>query len=198
MSERTRAFGSPGAGFLFFRGTDVRLVNRRRHADGGFTLLEIMIACVVMAIVFMGLISSMSGAFLATGMANKASESQATARQMLEEAMELSYDDMLLLDGDSIITTDGLAAKYQAFEVTPGLLMLQVEVCRPYPAISLVTLSKMSMSNFHALDVVDGSRVSFVAEHGGDGARGGDESENRGGRRGQLLLVLTGVFEDVT
>lgn|GEM_PF-2064689 len=159
----------------------MRLAKRRRHTNGGFTLLELMIAIVVMAIIFMGLVSSVTGSFLATGMANKATQAQAVARQMLEEAMELSYGDMLLLDGDSVITTDGIAAKYQVFEVTPGLLMLQVEVCRPYPAVSLATLSAMSMTNFHALNAVDGSRVSFVTLSTGLMARAAVTNQITGG-----------------
>jgi prepilin-type N-terminal cleavage/methylation domain-containing protein len=159
----------------------VRLGKRRHRADGGFTLLELMIATVVMAIIFMGLISSITGSFLATGTANKATESQAIARQMLEEAMELSYGDMLLLDGDSLITADGLAAKYQVFEVTPGLLELRVEICRPYPAMSLATLSAMSMTNFHGLTAIDGSRLWFVTLSTGVMARATVTNQKTGG-----------------
>jgi prepilin-type N-terminal cleavage/methylation domain-containing protein len=159
----------------------MRLADRRSRTDAGFTLLELLIAAVVMAIIFMGLISSITGAFLATGMANKASQAQAMARQMLEEATELSYSYMLLLDGNSVITTEGLAAKYEVFEVTPGLLMLQVEVCRLYPAVSLDTLSEMSMSDFHARNAVDGSRVSFVTLSTGVMARAVVTNQKTGG-----------------
>jgi type II secretory pathway pseudopilin PulG len=162
MSEQTRTFGQEGAGFLFAGGGSVRLSGRPRRTDGAFTLLELMIACVVMAIIFMGLISSITAAFLSTNMANKASEAQATARRMLEEAMELSRGDMLLLDGNSVITADGLAAKYQVFETSPGLLMLEVEVCRPTRSVSLAELAAMSMDDFHDLEVISGSRVRFM------------------------------------
>jgi len=121
-----------------------------------------MIASVVMAVIFMGLISSITAAFLSTNMANRASEAQATARRMMEEAMELSRGDMLLLDGNSVITADGLAAKYQVFEISPGLLILEVEVCRPATSISLAQLAAMTMDAFHDLRVADGCRVRFT------------------------------------
>ena len=171
----------------------MRLADRRRQTDSAFTLLELMIAAVVTAIVFMGLISSITGAFLSTSMANKASEAQATARQMLEEAMELSYGDMLLLDGNSVITTDGLAAKYEVFEVTPGLLMLEVEICRPATPISLAELSDKS-KRIQDLEAVGGSRIRFSTLSTGvmaratvtrqTGATGGSSGSGTGGNGG--------------
>lgn len=131
-------------------------------ADGGFTLVELIIASVVMAIIFMGLISSITGSFLATNMANRAAEGQATARRLLEEAMELDYGDMLLLDGSSLITDDGLAAKYQVYETSAGLLTLEVEVCRPETPISLAELSAMTMAEFGEIPEVKGSRLRFT------------------------------------
>jgi hypothetical protein len=95
-------------------------------------------------------------------MANKASEAQATARRLLEEACELSYSDMLLLDGNSMIAADGIAAKYQVYETATGLLMVEVEVCRPSVEISLSDLSGMTMAEFRQLDALDGSRVRFA------------------------------------
>ena len=59
--------------------------------------------------------------------------------------------------------------------------MLQVEVCRPYPAVSLATLSAMSMANFHALNAVDGSRVSFVTLSTGVMARAAVTNQITGG-----------------
>lgn len=134
----------------------------RRNTESGFTLLELMMAAAVMAILFMGLISSITGAFLATDMANRASEAQATTRRLLEEAMELAYEDMLLLDGNTLVTPEGIAAKYQVYETTPGLLTLEAEVCCPEVAISLSELAAMGMQEFRELKVVSGSRVRFT------------------------------------
>jgi len=140
----------------------VRILRADRGTDGGFTLLEVMIAGVVMAIIFMGLVSSISGSFLATDMANKASESQATARRVLEEAVELDYGDALLLDGNALVTESGIAAKYQVFETTPGLLTVEVEVCRPMTAISSAELSAMTMEEFGEVPAIEGSRMRFT------------------------------------
>ena len=150
-----------GAGFLFARGKHVRIA-ARRQADAGFTLLELMIASIAMAIIFMGLISSITGAFLATDMANKATEAQATTRRLLEEATQLTYGDMLLLEGNSLFTPDGLAAKYQVFETSPGLLTLEVEVCRPLIDLTLPELAAMTMEDFGQIEVVQGSRIRFT------------------------------------
>ena len=135
---------------------------RRSGTDGGFTLLEVMIASVVMAIIFMGLLSSITGAFLATDMAKQASESQAMARRLIEEAREFAYGDMLLLDGNSLITPHGLAAKYRVFETSPGLLTLEVEVCRPDMNLSLPELAAMTMEQFGQIRAVLGSRLRFT------------------------------------
>ena len=140
----------------------VRLASGRAHRDGGFTLLEVLIATVIMAIIFMGLISAISGTFLSATMANRATEAQDTARQLLEEASELSYADMLLLHGNALIGTGGLAAKIQVYEVSTGLLLLEVEVCRPTTMPTLSALSAMTMAQFHALPSQAGSRVRFT------------------------------------
>ena len=138
------------------------LSDNRQKTDGGFTLVELMIASLVMAIIFMGLISSITGSIMATNMAKKAAEGQATARRLLEEATELDYGDMLLLDGSSLITADGVAAKYQVYETSSGLLTLEVEVCRPETQISLAQLSAMTMDDFSELKEVAGSRLRFT------------------------------------
>ena len=140
----------------------MRIASERGRSDGGFTLLELMIASVVMAIIFMGLLSSITGAFLATNMANKASEAQATARRLLEEAADLSYGDMVLLDGNSLITQDGLAAKYQVYEMSQGLLTLEVEVCRPTNPLTLSALASMTIAQFREVPCIDGSRIRYT------------------------------------
>ena len=133
-----------------------------RRRDSGFTLLEVMVAAVVMAIIFMGLVSSITGSFLATDMANKATEAQATARTILEEALDLAYGDALLLDGNALVTEGGLAGKYSVYETAPGLLTSEVQVCRPMEAISSAELSAMTMEEFEELRSIEGSRISFT------------------------------------
>ena len=133
-----------------------------RIGEKGFTLLELMIASVVMAIIFMGLISSLTGSFLATDMANKSTEAQALGRRMLEEAMQLEYGDELLLNGNALITDEGIAAKYEVFETSPGLLTVEVEVCRPLQAVTTAELSAMTMGEFQQLACLEGSRVHFT------------------------------------
>ncbi len=130
--------------------------------DGGFTLLEVLIAAVVMAIILMGLISSITGSFIATDASNKASESQATARQLLEEAVGLNYGEQVQLADSATVTADGLAAKYQVYETAVGLLTVEVEVCRPLTPRSADELHAMTMPEFHALEAVPGSRVRFT------------------------------------
>ena len=130
--------------------------------DRGFALIEIMIAAVVMAVVMMGLLSSLSGAFLAANTANEASESQAMARRLLEEATELSYGGLVELQNSALVTEGGLAAKYQVYETAVGLLVVEVEVCRPATSLSADQVAAMTMSEFHTLNVVTGSRVRFT------------------------------------
>lgn len=133
----------------------------RRKVQGGFTLLELMVAAVVMSIVFMGFLSAITASFMATNMANTASKSQATARRLMEEALELQYGDILLLNGSATLTTDGYAAKYQAYETKLGLLTIEVEVCKPTVKVNATQLALMTMSQFHGLSAADGSRVKY-------------------------------------
>ncbi len=133
-----------------------------RRSEKGLTLLELVIAAVVMAIIFLGLISSITRSFMAANNANMATKAQATARQMLEEARQLSYDNILMLDGSALITEDGLAGKYQVFETIPGLLTLEAEVCRPVDCPSLAELAAMEMTKFHQLVSMAGSRIRFT------------------------------------
>ena len=90
-------------------------------------LVGILIASVVMAVIFMGLLSSITGSFLATNMANATTESQATARRLLEEASGMQYAEILALDGSALVTENGYAARYQAYETSRNLLLLEVE-----------------------------------------------------------------------
>ncbi len=137
-------------------------LSARRHANAGFTLLEVLIAAVVMVIILMGLLSSISGAFLATDASNKATESQAMARRLLEETTALTYGEIVELNNSALVTDDGLAAKYQVYETAVGLLTVEVEVCRPMTALSADEAAAMTMAEFHALDAVMGSRVRFT------------------------------------
>ncbi len=133
------------------------------HARGnrGFTLLEVLIAAVVMAVVFMGLMSSISGTFMATNMANRASWAQATARRMLEEATELDYSALLLIDGNALVTSDGLAARFEVYEASAGLIFVQVDVCQPKTPLTQAQVAALTQAQFDALPVVNGSRVRF-------------------------------------
>ena len=138
--------------------TSAGLTPRQR----GFTLLELMIAAVVMSIVFMGLISTMSGAFLTADVASTTTRAQETARRLLEEAREYTYDQLLLLNGSALLTEDGMAAKYQVYETNIGLLTVEVEVCRLKNIITSDDLTAMSMPEFHALEAVNAVRVRFT------------------------------------
>jgi hypothetical protein len=151
-----------------------------------------MIASVVMAIIFMGFISSITGAFLATNAANRASESQAAARDLLEEATELGYADMLLLDGNAFIAPTGLVSKFRVYEVSPGLGMVEVEVCRPTTAISLATLTAMTMPQLDAVSMVNGSRIRFSMLSTGNKARAGGIAQSGLPTAGTTSTATTG------
>ena len=121
-----------------------------------------MIAAVVMAIIFMGLISSLTGSFLATDMANNATQAQATARRMLEEAMQLQFGDALMLNGSALVTADGIAGKFEVFETSPGLLTVEVEVCRPVESLTTAELAAMTVQEFGQVAAIGGSRIRLT------------------------------------
>ena len=135
---------------------------RLARTQGGFTLIELMIAALIMGIIFMALISSMTGAFLTTDAASMTTRAQGTARRLLEETRDYTYDQLLLMNGSAIVTDDGMSAKYQVYETSIGLLTVEVEVCRLKNSISPTDLAAMSMPDFHALDAVAGVRVRLT------------------------------------
>ena len=100
---------------------------RLTPAQRGFTLLELMIAAVILVILFMGFMSSLTSSFLADVSSNIANSSRANAERLMEESLDLSYSDCLLLDENAVLTSDGLACKIGVSQVGAGLV-LQVAV----------------------------------------------------------------------
>ena len=75
----------------------------RKH-EGGFTLLEVMIAAVVVVILVPAFLGSIVASFLADAGGRSTDGAVNTARQTMEEVLGLSFQDVLALDGDTALT----------------------------------------------------------------------------------------------
>ena len=139
--------------------TSIRLTPAQR----GFTLLELMIAAVILVILFMGFMSSLTSSFLADVSSNIANSSRANAERLMEESLDLSYEDCLLLDENAVLTSDGLACKIGVSQVGAGLLMIEVNVLKPKQPQTLAELAAMSLVNFRNLPATPGSSVRLLS-----------------------------------
>ena len=142
--------------------TDVKTKN------AGFTLLEVMIATVILVTLALGLATSMGAAFMADAAARNAAASTHAAQQVMEELQHLDYGDVLACDGDAMLTSEGIALKLSVSEVMVGMLLVEVQTCRPTPDRTLAELADMSMTQVKALPAAAGSEVRLVTYRFGE------------------------------
>gem|GEM_PF-3661902 len=135
--------------------------------DAGFSLLEVMIAAVVVVILAMGLASSMGSAFMADNAARGAAASTNACQQTLEELQQLAYGDVLACDGDAMFASENVAVKISAFESTAGMILIEVYACRPAQTQTLIGLGGMTMAQVKALPAVAGSQVRLLTYRSG-------------------------------
>jgi prepilin-type N-terminal cleavage/methylation domain-containing protein len=133
-----------------------------RRAESGFTLLELMVAGVILAVLFMGFMSAMTGTFLADQMATSSNSSRAVATQLMEETVGLSYSDSILVDQNAVVLADGTAGKLAVLQVATNLVVVEVYVFRPKTATTAVNLAAMSMAAVKNLAAIHGSRVRLL------------------------------------
>ena len=137
---------------------------RRAPSSGreGMTLVEVMVALMVLSIVFMGLMASYSSSVTMNNGANARNRVLARAQQLIEEAAELGYADALLVDGDALVAEDGCVLKVSVTEVELGLERIEVYGCRLEQNETAATLAGMTMDQVKALRSEKMSRVSLV------------------------------------
>ena len=135
--------------------------------DPGYTLLEVMIATVILVILAMGLASSMGAAFMADAAARHTAASTHACQQVMEELEQVDYSDVLACDGDAMFTPEGVALKISAVETMVGLMLIEVRACRPDPERTLLELAGLTMEQFRNLRAVMGSEVRVVTYRAG-------------------------------
>lgn len=132
------------------------------RTQSGFTLVELMVAAVILAILFMAFLSTLTGSFLADTSSTIANSARVTAERLMEESLDLSYSQCLLLDQNAVLAADGLACKIGVVEVSTGLLLIEVNVCKPVHTYSPAQLAAMTLVNFRNLDYTSGSPVRLL------------------------------------
>jgi hypothetical protein len=140
---------------------------RVERRDAASSLLEVMIAAVVVVILALGLASSMGSAFLADTAARSVSASANACQQVLEELQELDYGDVLACDGDAMLTSQGVAVKISAAEAMAGMILIEVYACRPVEPRTLLELGGLTMTQFKNLRAAPGSQVRLLTYRAG-------------------------------
>lgn len=138
-----------------------------RASDVAFTLLEVMIAAVLVMILTMGLAATMGAAFMAAASARNTAASSHACQQVMEELEQLDYGDILACDSDAILTAEGIAVKIAASEAMVGMLLIEVAGCRPSPERTLLELAPLTMEQFRNLPSALGSKMRLVTYRAG-------------------------------
>lgn len=132
------------------------------RVESGLSLLEVLIAAAVLVILALAFLGNIVAAAL--GGAGNLNTNQAVnvARQTMEEVLETPFLDTLGLDGDTLLTTDGMAVRISVVQASVGLDLIEVTTCRPVPAQTLAQLQALSLQNFKTLKAAPGSLYSLV------------------------------------
>lgn len=140
----------------------IRVTCSTADRQKGFTLLELMIAAVILVLLFMAFLSTLTGSFLADTTATTANNARATAERLMEETLDLSYGDCLMVDQNAALTAQGLACKLGVAEITSGLLSIEVYVCKPTQPVTLAELAAMSLADVRDMESVPGGQVRLL------------------------------------
>lgn len=98
-----------------------------RPREQGFTLIEVMIAAAVIAIVLIGVVSTLSTAFVADRVASESTRAQNYCRQTMETLMEQEFSTLPTFNGSSIVRGT-LSANIETTTVAVGLVRVGVTV----------------------------------------------------------------------
>ena len=93
----------------------------------GFTLIEVSLALSLIAMILVGVMAALSSAFLAQRNNSEIVETQFLTQQVIEEAQDSAFDDLLSFNGTSVTSTDGLY-RAQITASSAGLHLVRIEV----------------------------------------------------------------------
>lgn len=137
-------------------------MSANRGIEGGFTLLEVMIAAVVVVILLLGFVGSVVASFMADTGSHNTDTAVNVARQTMEEVMEVSFEDVLALDGDTALTDEGMAVRISVVQSTLTIALVEVSVCRPVSTMTLEELQTLSTEDFKRIREAQGSQFTLV------------------------------------
>lgn len=133
-----------------------------RPAQKGTSLIEVMIAAVVVVILALAFMGSVTASFMADASSHSVNGAMNVARATMEESIELSFADLLALDGDTILMSDGFAVRISVIQSSVNLALVEVTVCRPVPPLVLGQLQSLNLEEFKRLPAASGSVFSLV------------------------------------
>ena len=135
---------------------------RRLNRQNGFSLLEVLIAAVVVVVLVLAFLGSVVASFMVDSSSHNSNASVNVARQTMEEVLELSFQDVLALDGDTVLTAEGLAVRISVVQSTVSLALVEVCVARPVPAMTVDQLQGLTLDDFRRMGAAKGSVFSLV------------------------------------
>ena len=126
---------------------------RTERPDAAFSLLEVMIAAVVVVILAMGLAGSMGSAFMAANAARSAAASTNACQQALEQLEQLPYADVLNYDGAVTPAPGGVTVKISVTEAAAGMILIEVYAWRPTqsPTVPAVAGSQVRLLTYRSM-----------------------------------------------
>jgi len=113
-----------------------------RSRERGFTLVEVMIAAAVIAIILIGVVSTFSTAFVADRVASEATQAQNYCRQTMETLMGQPFSTLASFNGTTLVR-GSLRSTVETATVAVGLVRVGVTVvstAEPEVRSQLVTL----------------------------------------------------------
>ena len=130
--------------------------------QNGVSLLEVLIAAVVVVVLVLAFLGSVVASFMADASSHNSNASVNVARQTMEEILELSFQDVLALEGDTVLTAEGLALRISVVQSTVDLALVEVCVARPVPTMTAAQLQGLSLDDFRRMGAAKGSVFSLV------------------------------------
>jgi prepilin-type N-terminal cleavage/methylation domain-containing protein len=130
--------------------------------ERGFSLLEVLIAAVVVVILLMAFLGSVVASFLADAGSQNSNSAVNLARKTMEEVMGVPFQDALAMDGDTILTPEGLAVRISVVQTGVTLALVEVSVSRPVPMLTLGDLQVLGLDEFRRMPSASGSQFNLV------------------------------------
>jgi len=134
----------------------------RREGLWAFSLIEVIVVVGILAVLLVSFLEAQAVSYSTSRRAERRARALDVARQLMEEVMELQYEDAIAVDQDGGMSATGYAFKTTVTEIALEMLQIEVDVALPRQRMTPAAISAMSTNAFRNLDVHDGCRLTLV------------------------------------